>query len=103
MEDCLAFCLCAMLSPRRLRNVRAKSRDWKTISLLPVSKAKSEKKYGYRETGNDKVIARFYSCCLFGRIRSMHRTLGYNILRVVALVLLLSACTPTVPTAAYPT
>lgn len=33
----------------------------------------------------------------------MHRTTGNNILRVVALVLLLSACTPTVPTAAYPT
>jgi LasA protease len=33
----------------------------------------------------------------------MHRTTGTNILRVAALVLLLSACTPTVPTAAYPT
>lgn len=33
----------------------------------------------------------------------MHRTTGNNILRVAALVLLFSACTPTVPTAAYPT
>ena len=55
------------------------------------------------EAGSDKVIARFYFIPVFGRILSMLRHTGSAILRFAVIVFVLSSCTRSSSTDAYPT
>ena len=54
-------------------------------------------------TGNGEFIARFSLSPIFGRIQTMLRNALTYIADITIFVLLLSSCTPTVPTEAYPT
>jgi LasA protease len=62
--------------------------DWRKICIYP---------------GSDKLITRFYLCLLFGRIPSMLRNATKYIVGLLISALLIVSCTPSVPTAAYPT